>query len=76
MINPGSATGAPALLPRAAAGEGGAAAPAPPPPPSFVLLDLDGRRCEVYSYSLAAGGEVKVDKIEFFKPLEGAGPSI
>ncbi|CAI5529589.1 unnamed protein product [Closterium sp. Naga37s-1] len=39
--------------------------------PSFVLMDVDGARVVVYIYELV-GGDVKVDKIEFKKPVAGA----
>ncbi|CAI5942738.1 unnamed protein product [Closterium sp. NIES-64] len=55
----------------AAAGGAAAAAAAAALHPSFVLMDVDGARVVVYIYELV-GGDVKVDKIEFKKPVAGA----
>lgn len=49
-------------------GAGAGAAGGAPPNPSFVLLDIDGARCTTYCYELA-GGEMKVEKMSFVKPL-------
>lgn len=54
IISPGSATGK-ALDPKATPGS-----------PSFVLLDIDGARCTIYSYELV-GEELKVEKMVFSK---------
>lgn len=55
LINPGSATGAYSALSTDSA-------------PSFVLMDIDGPRVVVYVYEIV-DGDVKVDKIDFKKPL-------
>lgn len=44
--------------------------PAPPPTPSFVLLDIQGPNIISYVYQLI-GGEVKVEKSEFRKNVDG-----
>jgi len=62
VINPGSATGAPSLLPTRNE-EGSTAATAAP---SFVLMDVNGARATVYMYQLVSG-EVKVEKMVYEK---------
>jgi len=57
VINPGSATGAYSTINQS-------------PSPSFALMDIDGGRATVYIYELDAGGEFKVEKIEFSKEKE------
>lgn len=54
LINPGTATGAFSQCTKDVK-------------PSFVLMDIDGSKATVYVYELVQG-EVKVDKIEFYKP--------
>ena len=53
QINPGSATGAYSVQSSLES----------PPIPSFVLLDLEGTKATVYTYTLQEG-KVKVDKID------------